>query len=96
MKKDSGSVPKSVLLPIDTSGYPKDHPAGLKKVNKKVIGMMKDEYKGRAINEYSGTCAKTYALTVSDYPGMCDKEFCDGSCEKNECVGNGGKKMQGS
>ena len=57
----------------DTSGYPKNHPAGLPRVNKKVIRMMKDEYKGRAANEYTGTCSKSYALTVSEYPAMCGK-----------------------
>ena len=79
----------------DTSAYPVDHPAGLPRMNKKVIGLMKDEYKGRMVSEYAGTCSKSYALTVSDYPGMCDKEFCDGNCEQNSCIGNGGKKCKG-
>lgn len=88
-------IREDVPTMYDTSGYPKDHPAELPKVNKKVIGMMKDEYKGRAVNEYTGTCSKSYALTVSEYPGMCGKEFCDGNCNENSCVGNGGKKCKG-
>ena len=78
----------------DTSAYPEDHPAGLPRMNKKVIGMMKDELKGRTVDEFSGTCGKSYAFTVNDYTEKCDREFCDGSCKK-ECVGNSGKKCKG-
>ena len=79
----------------DTSAYPEDHPAGLPRVNKKVKGKMKDEQKGRTITEFCGNRAKFYTFTVDDYPGMCDKKFCDRSCKKKECVGNGGKKCKG-
>ena len=40
----------------DTSAYPENHPAGLPRVSKKVIGLWKDEYKGRIVIEYAGTC----------------------------------------
>ena len=83
-------IREEVLTMYDTSAYPKNHPAGLPRVNKKVIGLMKDEYKGRTISEYAGTCSKSYALTVSEYPGMCDKKFCDGNCDESSCIGNGG------
>ena len=80
----------------DTSAYPENHPAGLPRMNKKVIGLWKDEYKGRTVNEYAGTCSKSYALTLSDYPGMCGKDFCDGGCRVKTCIGNGGKKCKGA
>ena len=73
----------------DTSAYPENHPAGLPRVNKKVIGLMKDEYKGRTVNEYAGTCSNSYAVTLSDYPGMCD-----GGCRAKTCIGNGGKNVK--
>ena len=65
-------------------------------MNKKVIGLWKDEYKGRVVSEYAGTCSKSYALTLSDYLGMCEKEFCDGGCGLKTCIGNGGKKCKGA
>ena len=65
-------------------------------MNKKVIGLWKDEYKGRPVSEYAGTCSKSYALTLSDYPGMCGKDFCDGGCRVKTCIGNGGKKCKGA
>ena len=81
----------------DTSAYPGNHPAGLPRMNKKVIGLWKDEYKGRTVSEYAGTCSKSYALTLSDYPGMCKKNFCDGGCKEKNCIGNGGgKKCKGA
>ena len=71
----------------DTSAYPENHPACLPRVNKKVIGLWKDEYKGRTVSEYAGTCSKSYALTLSDYPGMCEKSFCHGGCWAKTCIG---------
>ena len=68
-------IREDVRTLYDTSAYSKDHPAGLERVNKKVIGMMKDEMKGRVINEYGGRCAKTCIFTVVDYSGMCGKSF---------------------
>ena len=57
---------------FDTSGYPKDHtdrnghPSGIKTgVNKKVIGMMKDECNGKQIAEFVGLRAKLYALLMA-------------------------------
>lgn len=54
-----------VLAKHDTSDYPKNHPAGLPRVNKKVIGLMKDEVKGKVITEFCGNRAKSYCFTVS-------------------------------
>ena len=80
----------------DTSAYPGNHPAGLPRVNKKVIELWKDEYKGRTVSEYACTCSKSYALTLSDYSGMCKKDFCDGGSTEKNCIGNGGKKCKGA
>ena len=52
---------------FDTSNYPKDHPSGiLTGVNKKVIGMFKDEASGKQIAEFVGLRAKLYSYRVED------------------------------
>ena len=48
----------------DTSDYPEDHPSMLPRVNKKVIGMMKDECKGKVIDEFCSNRAKSYCYTI--------------------------------
>ncbi|GFR75259.1 hypothetical protein ElyMa_002183000 [Elysia marginata] len=45
----------------DTSDYPKDHPL-YNTTNKKVLGKMKDECTGRAIEEYVGLRPKMYSI----------------------------------
>ena len=40
-------VCNEMLEKYDTSDYPADHPSGLPRVNKKVIGLMEDEAKGK-------------------------------------------------
>jgi len=46
---------------FDTSEYPENHPSGIKTgVNKKVIGMFKDEVKSKQIEEFVGLRAKLY------------------------------------
>ena len=46
---------------FDTSNYPKEHESGIKTgLNKKVIGMMKDECGGKQIEEFVGLRAKLY------------------------------------
>ena len=58
---------------FDTSAYPKDHsdrnghPSGIKTgVNKKVIGMMKDECSGEIMVEFVGLRAKLYATKMDN------------------------------
>jgi hypothetical protein len=52
---------------FDTSDYPKDHPSGIKVgVNKKVIGMFKDEAAGKQIEEFVGLRAKLYSFKMCE------------------------------
>lgn len=65
-------IREDVPTMYDTNDYPEDHPAGLERVNKKVIDLMKDELKGAAADEFCGTCAKSYAYTING--GICKKK----------------------
>ena len=50
---------------FDTSDYPKNHPSGIKTgVNKKIIGMMKDEAAGKQIEEFVGLRAKLHSYKM--------------------------------
>ena len=50
---------------FDTSDYPENHPSGIKTgVNKKVIGMFKDEACGKQIEEFVGLRAKLYSYKM--------------------------------
>jgi len=51
---------------FDTSDFPEDHPSGLLRCNKKVIGMMKDEAAGKIIEEFVGLRAKLYSLKMHE------------------------------
>ncbi|XP_022805804.1 uncharacterized protein LOC111342944 [Stylophora pistillata] len=52
---------------FDTSNFPKDHPSGIPTgVNKKVIGMFKDEAGGKIIEEFVGLRAKLYSYKMFD------------------------------
>ena len=78
----------------DTSDYPEDHPL-FSKVNKKVLGKMKDECEGIPISEYVGLRSKMYSIMTEgkseqriekikkDFP---ETEIKECSCE--------GKKVQ--
>ena len=61
---------------FDTSDYPKDHPSGIKTgINKKVLGMMKDECKGQMMSEFVGLRAKLYSYKM------------DAGAEEKKCKG---------
>ena len=50
---------------FDTSEYPKNHPSGIKTgINKKVLGMFKDEAAGKQIDEFVGLRAKLYSYKM--------------------------------
>jgi len=52
---------------FDTRDYPADHPSGIETgVNKKVVGMFKDEAAGRQIEEFVGLRAKLYSYKLAD------------------------------
>lgn len=49
---------------FDTSNFEKNHPSGIPLMNKKVIGLMKDETGGKQIQEFICLKPKMYAFTV--------------------------------
>ncbi|KAK3698312.1 hypothetical protein QZH41_006011 [Actinostola sp. cb2023] len=52
---------------FDTSNYPKDHPSCIETgVNKKIIGMFKDEVGGEQITEFVGLRAKLYSYKMAE------------------------------
>jgi hypothetical protein len=88
---------------FDTSNYPRSHPSGIETgVNKKKIGMMKDEAGGRIIVEFVGLRAKLYSFKIEG--GMVTKR-CKGVkrsvVEKDithenfkECLESGKKELR--
>ena len=60
-------ISNDVEAKFDTSAYPENHPSGIKTgVNKKVIGMMKDECSGKIMSGFVGLRAKSYATKMDD------------------------------
>ena len=56
-----------VATKFDTSNFPKDHPSGIEAgLNKKVVGMFKDEAGGEIIEEFVGLRAKLYSYKMMD------------------------------
>ena len=52
---------------FDTSDYPEGHPSGIPTgINKKVLGMFKDEAAGKNINEFVGLRAKLYSYKMEE------------------------------
>ena len=50
---------------FDTSNYPSNHPSGIPTgINKKVLGMMKDEAGGEIIDEFMGLRANLYSYKM--------------------------------
>ena len=60
-------ISKDIPSNFDTSDYPPNHPSGiLTGVNKKVIGMFKDEVAGKQITHFVGLRPKLYSFKVED------------------------------
>ena len=52
---------------FDTSDYPKNHPSGIPTgINKKVLGMFKDEAAGKNIKEFVGLRSKLYSYKMEE------------------------------
>ena len=52
---------------FDTSDYPENHPSGIPTgINKKVLGMFKDEAAGKVIKEFVGLRAKLYSYKMDE------------------------------
>ena len=52
---------------FDTSNYPEGHPSGIPTgINKKVLGMFKDEAAGKIIKEFVGLRAKLYSYKMDE------------------------------
>ena len=60
-------IKKDVESKFDTSDYPASHPSGIPTgLNKKVIGMFKDEVAGKQISHFIGLRPKLYSFKIED------------------------------
>ena len=60
-------ISQDIETKFDTSDYPKEHPSGiLTGVNKKVIGMFKDEVAGKQLTHFVGLRPKLYSFKVEE------------------------------
>ena len=57
---------EDIDLNFDTSNYPKDHPSCMRLVNKKVLGMMKDEFGGKIMKKFYGVRSKVYSCIMDE------------------------------
>ena len=60
-------ISRDVKDRFDTSNYPEGHPSGIPTgINKKVLGMFKDEAAGKPINEFVGLRSKLYSYKMDE------------------------------
>ena len=58
-------ISADVVDRFDTSNFPENHPSGIETgINKKVVGMFKDEAGGKIISEFVGLRAKLYSYKM--------------------------------
>ena len=69
-------IESDVKSKFDTNDFPEDHPTGIERCNKKVIGMMKDEAAGKIIKEFLGLRAKLYSFKIHE--GKAGEKKCKG------------------
>ena len=61
------NISHNILEKFDTSDYPTNHRSGIPTgVNKKVIGMFKDEVAGKQITHFIGLRPKLYTFKIED------------------------------
>ena len=91
-----------VQCKFDTSNFSKDHPSGIQiGVNKKVVGMFKDEAGGKIIEEFVGLRSKLYSYKMSHVEEKKCKGVNKSVVKKNikfddykKCLFSGGKQFQ--
>ena len=60
-------ISSDILSKFDTSDYPPDHESGIQTgVNKKIIGMFKDEVAGKQITHFVGLRPKLYSFKIEE------------------------------
>ena len=83
-------ITPDVRAKFDTSNYPSKHPSGIEiGVNKKVIGMFKDEAGGEVIAKFVGLRAKNYSYIYDHLIGLRSFLFLFGKddSEEKKCKG---------
>ncbi|XP_031788845.1 uncharacterized protein LOC116417882 [Nasonia vitripennis] len=63
---DMYALMKTDLHEFDTSDYPADNQLNITLVNKKKVGLMKDESNGNIMTEFVGLRSKMYSVKVQD------------------------------
>ena len=96
-------ISSDILSKFDTSDYPSNHPSGIPTgVNKKVIGMFKDEVAGKQITHFVGLRPKLYSFKIEQNKAVRKCKGIKKSVVKNtmdfndyvQCLFTGEKEMR--